>query len=293
MNTGSVQMAFLLTLLAGLSTGFGSLFILFAKKPNVKLLSISLGLSAGVMIYVSFVEMIPSANLSLINEMGKLWGGLAAVISFLAGIILTALIDKFVPAPENPHEIHTIENTCNAENIKDVSTDSYGRGHGHRHRHGVLFDPMNQKKLLRVGYFTAVVIAIHNIPEGLATFATALKDIRLGMTIAVAIAIHNIPEGITVAVPIYCATGSRRKAFIFSFFSGFTELLGAVIGCTLLLPFLNDMLFGVVFAMVAGIMVFISFDELLPAAREYGEHHLSIYGLIIGMAIMAISMVLM
>ena len=149
------------------------------------------------------------------------------------------------------------------------------------------------RNLLRLGYLTAVVITIHNIPEGLATFITALKDLRLGVTIAIAIAVHNIPEGISVSVPIYCATGSRRKAFIYSFLSGLTELVGALIGFFILMPFLSNVLFGVIFALTAGIMVFIALDELLPAAKEYGEHHLAIYGLVLGMLIMAVSLVFM
>ncbi|MDO8898827.1 MAG: ZIP family metal transporter, partial [Bacteroidales bacterium] len=140
--------------------------------------------------------------------------------------------------------------------------------------------------------FTALAIAIHNFPEGLATFTAALTDPALGVAIAVAIAIHNIPEGIAVSVPIYFATGNRKKAFWLSFSSGLAEPVGALVGFLILMPFLNPMVFGLLFALVAGIMVFISLDELLPAAEEYGEHHLSIYGLVAGMAVMAISLLL-
>jgi len=273
MNPQIVRAAFNLTMLAGLSTGIGSALILFTKKTNVKLLSVCLGLSAGVMIYVSFVEIFPSANNSLVTQLGKLWGSWITILSFLGGIILTAVIDRLVPLPENPHEAYIIEKA-------NLLSSSITKEEIEKNR-----------KLLRIGYFSAVAIAIHNIPEGLAVFATVLKDLSLGMTIAVAVAIHNIPEGIAVAVPIYCATGSRKKAFFYSFLSGLTELFGALVGYFILLPFLNEILFGIVFAFVAGIMVFISFDELLPAAREYGEHHLSIYGLILGMVIMAISLI--
>ena len=146
---------------------------------------------------------------------------------------------------------------------------------------------------MRMGLFTALAIAIHNFPEGLATFTAALTDPSIGIAIAVAIAIHNIPEGIAVSVPIYYATGSKKKAFIYSFISGLSEPVGALIGYLILMPFLNELIFGILFGAVAGIMVFISLDELLPAAREYGEHHLSIYGLIGGMAIMAVSLLLL
>ena len=145
---------------------------------------------------------------------------------------------------------------------------------------------------MRMGLFTALAIAIHNFPEGLATFTAALTEPKLGIAIAVAIAIHNIPEGIAVSVPIYFATGDKKKAFWLSFLSGLAEPVGALIGYLILLPFMNELVFGILFAGVAGIMVFISLDELLPAAQKYGEHHLSIYGLIAGMIVMAVSLVL-
>ena len=182
--------------------------------------------------------------------------------------MLIGIIDKLVPSFENPHEIHGIE-----EMTQPVEKDK-------------------NTKLMRMGIFTALAIGIHNFPEGLATFTAALKDPALGIGIAVAIAIHNIPEGISVSVPIYYATGDRKKAFLYSFLSGVSEPVGALIGYILLLRFFNDLVFGIVFAMVAGIMVFISLDELLPSAQKYGEHHLSIYGLISGMIVMALSLLL-
>jgi len=145
---------------------------------------------------------------------------------------------------------------------------------------------------MRMGMFTALAIAIHNFPEGLATFTAAMQDPKLGVAIAVAIAIHNIPEGIAVGVPIYYATGDRKKAFKLSFLSGLSEPVGAVVGYVLLFRYLNDVVFGVLFAVVAGIMVFISLDELLPMAREYGKAHLAIYGLVAGMLVMAVSLLL-
>lgn len=147
-------------------------------------------------------------------------------------------------------------------------------------------------KLLRTGMFTALAIALHNFPEGLATFVSALEDPAVAVPIVFAIAIHNIPEGISVSIPIYHATGSKKKAFLYSSISGLAEPVGALIGWLLLMPIMNDTVFCIIFGAVAGIMVFISFDELLPAAREYGEHHLSIYGLISGMMLMAVSLLL-
>ncbi len=261
----NIAFAFGLTLFAGLSTGIGSAIAFFAKRTNTKFLSISLGFSAGVMIYVSFVEIMVKAGDVLILELGIRGGNWATVSAFFGGILVIAIIDKLIPSIENPHEIRKVEE---------------------------MDHQLKNQKLMRMGLFTALAIAIHNFPEGLATFTAALSDPRLGIPIAVAIAIHNIPEGIAVSVPIYYATGNKRKAFRLSFLSGLAEPIGAIVGFLILMPFMSPVVFGVLFAGVAGIMVFISLDELLPSAREYGEHHLSIYGLVGGMAVMAISLLL-
>lgn len=266
MEFSAVLNAFLLTLLAGLSTGIGSALAFFTKKTNTRFLSVSLGFSAGVMIYVSFVEILFKASESLIRYHGEDTGWWITVGAFFGGILFIALIDRFIPSAENPHEVRRIED---------------------------MNKPASKNRLMRMGLFTALAIGIHNFPEGLATFTAALNDPELGLAIAIAIAIHNIPEGIAVSVPVYYATGSRKKAFLLSFLSGLSEPVGALIGYLILMPFMNDQLFGILFASVAGIMVFISLDELLPAAREYGEHHLSIYGLLAGMAVMAFSLLIL
>ncbi len=267
MEFSNVLFAFSLTLFAGLATGIGSALALLTNKTSTKFLSVALGFSAGIMIYVSFVEILAEAQDALIAAFGVRSGSWAAVGGFFFGIFLIAMIDKLIPSAENPHEVHTVE-------------EMDGKSEDHK------------SNLMRLGVFTALAIAIHNFPEGIATFTAALSDPGLGIAVAVAIAIHNIPEGIAVAVPIFYATGSRRKAFKLSFLSGLSEPLGAIIGYFLLLWFFDDTVLGFVFASVAGIMVYISLDELLPAAREYGEHHLSIYGLIAGMAVMALSLLL-
>lgn len=257
--------AFLLTLLAGLSTGIGSLIALLAKRTNRRFLSVSLGFSAGVMVYVSMIEIFAKAQSALTAQLGQRPGSWATVAAFFGGMLFIAVIDKLIPAEKNPHEVKLVEQ-------EDAAPPA--------------------RKLMRMGVFTALAIAIHNFPEGLATFVSALQSPSIAIPIVVAIAIHNIPEGIAVSVPIYQATGSRKKAFCYSFLSGLAEPLGALIGWLLLMPIMTDTVFGIIFAAVAGIMVFISFDELLPAAREYGEHHLSIYGLISGMGVMAVSLLL-
>ncbi|MGC9471791.1 MAG: zinc transporter ZupT [Bacteroidales bacterium] len=268
MGNENIAIAFGLTLFAGLSTGIGSAIAFFARRTNPKFLSASLGFSAGVMIYVSLIEIMSKARVALVGEMGHVAGNWTTVGSFFAGILLIGLIDRFIPEAENPHEIKRLEEMSGNGMIR------------------------SQNRLMRMGLFTALAIAIHNFPEGLATFTAALTDPGLGIAIAVAIAIHNIPEGIAVSVPIFYATGSKRKAFCLSFLSGLAEPVGAMVGYLILRPFMNDTVFGILFGAVAGIMVFISVDELLPTAEEYGEHHLSVYGLIGGMAVMAVSLLM-
>ena len=265
--SATVLYAFLLTLMAGLATGIGSAIAFFAKHTDKKFLSFSLGVSAGVMIYVSFVELLYGAQVELTAMLGTQTGKLVCAASFFGGILMAALIDKLVPSKENPHELKSVES--------------------------MQHPPHDRGKLMRTGLLTAIIIAVHNFPEGIATFMASVSSPGLGIAIALAIAIHNIPEGIAVAVPIYFATGSKRKAFWYSFLSGLAEPVGALTAYLILTPFMTPLLLNSVFAAVAGIMVFISLDELLPAAEAYGEHHISIYGLLTGMIVMAVSLILL
>ena len=254
----NILVPLLLTLGAGLATGIGSAIAFFARRTNKRLLSFSLGLSGGVMIYVSFVELFHEANLSLSAEWGPRLGSVVTVASFFAGILLIGIIDRLVPSVENPHEAHRVEEMDK--------------------------QPRNPK-LMRMGVLTALAIGIHNFPEGIATFTSAVDNMTLGVAI--------IPEGIAVSVPVYYATGDRGKAFLLSLLSGLAEPVGALLAYLVLMPFMSATLMGCILAGVAGIMVFISIDELLPAAREYGEAHTSIYGVVAGMAIMAASLILL
>ncbi len=263
-STSNLIMAFSLTLFAGLSTGVGSALAFFTKQTNTKFLSASLGFSAGVMIYVSMVEIFVKARVSLEMIYGYPRGYAYTTIAFFIGIFVMAFIDKVIPSGENPHE------------MRDVKEMEEGI--------------TSQTELLRMGFFSALAIGIHNFPEGLATFMAALQNPALGISIAIAIAIHNIPEGIAVSVPVYFATGSKKKAFKLSFLSGLSEPLGALLGYFLLMQFFNEAMFGFTFAGVAGIMIYISLDELLPSAEKYGEHHIAIYGMIAGMMVMAASL---
>lgn len=266
---GNVAFALLLTLFAGLATGIGSLLSLLTSRTNTKFLSVALGFSAGVMIYVSLVEIFVKAKDSLVAELGETNGYWMTLVGFFGGMFVIALIDRLIPTLGNPHEVKSVEDM-------DVKISN-----------------AEHTKLMKMGVFTALAIGIHNFPEGIATFASALQDPNLGIAIAIAVAIHNIPEGIAVAVPIYFATGSRKKAFKLSFLSGLAEPVGAFVAYLILMPYLNGVVFGVVFAAVAGIMVFISLDELLPAAKKYDETHSSIYGVVAGMLVMALSLVLL
>jgi ZIP family zinc transporter len=261
------QLALILTLLAGLSTGIGSAMAFVVKHTNRRILTFSLGFSAGVMLYVSFMEIMPQARETLSSHGGMQAGALFSTLAFFGGIAIIWLIDRLVPDFENPHEMNMIG--------------------------GMEKTVGNEERLHRMGLLTAGAIAIHNFPEGLAVFFSALSDQHLGAAIAVTVALHNIPEGMAVAVPIYFATRSRTRAFGYSFLSGLAEPLGAIIGYTLLKPFLSPFVFGIVLGCVAGIMVYIALDELLPAAQENGEHHVGIAGLIAGMAIMATSLLML
>jgi ZIP family zinc transporter len=265
-----------LTVIAGLSTGVGSLIALFAKRANMKFLSVSLGFSAGVMIYVSMVEIFFKAKMTLTAAVGEKNGLIAVVAAFFGGMLLIAVINKLIPL-----------------NGMAKADDSAVTGRGLKRGDSLKVEGISAPlSLMRSGLLTAVTLGIHNFPEGLATFMSALRGAEVAVPIVAAIAIHNIPEGIAVSVPVYYATGKKGKAFGYSFLSGITEPLGALIGYFILFPFLTDTVMAVVFAAVAGIMVFISVDELLPSARKYGANSLSVYGLVCGMLVMAVSLIL-
>ena len=256
--------AFLITLAAGLCTGIGSVIALFTRGYQPRVLSLALSFSAGVMLFVSFVEIYPKARLAMTAALGSRAGHGATLLAFFAGIAAMALLDRLLP--QHPLPTVTAPPERNAQ--------------------------LPRSALLRTGLFTALAIAIHNFPEGLATFVGAIANPRLGLGIAIAIAIHNIPEGLAIAVPIHQATGSRPLAFTLSLASGLAEPLGALVGYGLLRHVFNDVVFGSVFASVAGVMVYLCFDELLPAARQHGAHALMMAGVVAGMAVMGLSLVL-
>jgi len=272
--SSEVALALLLTCIAGLSTGIGSAIAYFIKKPKMSYLTFSLGLSAGVMVYVSFVELLATA----MEDIGDGW----AVTAFFLGVVFIGVIDMFIPENENPHEYKGLPDDDDGEIGGEENVPKTTRE-----------KELSDRALMRTGMFTALAIGIHNFPEGLATFGTALVDVRLGAFIAFAVAIHNIPEGISVSMPIFYATNDRKAAFKYSFLSGVAEPVGALIGFLILLPFLSDALLASLLAFVAGIMIYISLDELLPMAHKYGHSHMVIIGVIIGMFIMAASLLML
>ncbi|MBN1393586.1 MAG: zinc transporter ZupT [Pirellulales bacterium] len=292
----NVWYALALTALAGLATGIGSAIAFFAKRTNFRFLSVSTGFSAGVMLYVSFVEIFFKGQNALAEAYGDYWANWINAASFFGGIALIGLIDSLIPTAENPHELHTERETAPLHDPSAPWPDFTAAPD--RNEKSTAFT-LHNHKLMRMGLFTALAIGIHNFPEGLATFVAALKDPGLGVAIAFAIALHNIPEGISVSVPIFYATGQRGKAFFYSLLSGLAEPIGAAIAYLALIFAVGDgspmpaNVMGILFGGVAGIMVYISLDELLPTSRAYGKGHDSILGLIAGMLLMALSLLLM
>lgn len=324
LSFSAVTTAFLLTLGAGLATGIGGLIAVAGKGVSRSVLSAALGFSAGVMIYISFVELLGDAFETLQETCGQQLGGWLAIGGFFGGIGLIALIDHFVPESENPHELQGVECALTDDMGENITAESgmYDKNAPFESStwaslEGGAFpasdvasapsasdtssnaastndlNPREKALLMRTGIMSALAIGIHNFPEGMASFFSSLSDPALGVSIAVAIAIHNIPEGISVAIPLRYATGNRAKAAFLALTSGLAEPVGALIGFVILRPFINDSVMGMVFAMVAGIMVFISLDELLPAAEKTARHHVAIGGLIAGMFVMAFSLQIM
>lgn len=268
----SLLIAFGLTLFAGLSTGIGAALAFFSRSDNAKFLSVGLGFSAGVMIYISFVEILVKSKASFSPYFSDTGAEAWMLICFFGGVALAFAVDRLIPEDVNPHELKS------DDELSGLKSDAAAS--------------RRYQTLHRTGIFTALAIAIHNFPEGFATFVSSLESLSLGIGIAVAVAIHNIPEGMAVSLPIYHATQDRRKAFGYAFLSGLAEPVGAALGYFLLMPLMGDMTLGITFGVVAGIMVYISLDELLPAARVYGNSHTAIGGIVAGMWVMATSLLL-
>ncbi len=261
---GSVAGALLLTTLAGAATVLGAAAAFFTRRTNTRALSVALGLSGGVMVYISFVELLAGANRELREVFGGAPGAFISMGAFFGGMLLAAVIDRLVPEPVNPHETRSVED--------------------------MELPHADFRPLRRAGFRFAAAIAIHKFPEGLAVFAASLGGLELGIPVALAMALHNIPEGLAVSVPVYYATGSRKRAFLCASLTGLADPAGALLGYLILAPFLDGTVLNMIYAAVAGVMVFVTFDGLLPMAHKYGESHWSLYGLIAGMFLMALGL---
>lgn len=292
MFEGNFIIALLLTLFAGMATGIGGAIIMFVKKFSPKYLCATLGFSAGVMILISLVELFQEAREALSMQFGDKLGLFYTLVSFFGGMAIIALIDNFVPKENNPHEVNSMTIQVHEEAVgQHKAVLSFGEEEPVQSSGNSLPDKKNGS-LLRLGIFSSLVIAVHNFPEGLATFISAMENPELGASIAFAIALHNLPEGIAVAIPIYYATQKRTKAVGYATLSGIAEPLGGVLGYIVLRSVLTPSLLACVLAVVAGIMVYISLDELLPTAENYGEHHVAIIGVISGMVFMSFGLLL-
>ena len=259
-------LAFCLTMLEGLTTAIGGAIAFVTKKDNLKALSVGLGFSAGVMIFISLVDIIPSSEGLLKVNFPHMYQWLVFA-GFIVGLLISILIDYFLPDHVDTEEL--------------LNPDAPA------------LEEHKFYKLKRAGFLTAIAICIHNFPEGMATFLTTTQDITLGLSVAFAIAIHNIPEGIAVALPIYHVTGKKRYAMLYASLSGITEPIGALVGMFIFGLFVPQILVGVLMAAVAGIMTYISFDTLLPLAKEYGNWHLSIVGIMSGILFIWLSLIML
>ncbi len=273
MEISNVLLSFGLTLIVGLSMGAGSLLSFFVEETNKKFLALALSFSAGIMIYVSFMAILPE-GMSLLEEAVGEKGHYIALLGFFGGMFLIAVMEKLV---------HKYIGDSHGHDHEEHENRDHSEGDHHEEK-------TDDKHLSKLGLMSAVAIAIHNLPEGLAIFTAGLKDITLALPIAAAVIIHNIPLSIAISVPIYYSSGSKKKAFVYTLLVGLCQPLGAIIGYLLFSKFFTDTLFGFLFSVVAGIMIFVSLDELLPASQKYEDHHLSVYGAIAGMIVMAISL---
>ncbi|MEN1925828.1 zinc transporter ZupT [Luteimonas qiangzhengi] len=262
-TTSNVLLALAVTTAAGLATGLGGLLVFATRKPSARMLAFGLAFAGGAMVYVSLSDILNKSIATFAIQFGDARGFSYGTFSFLAGVLLIVVIDRLIP---NPHE--------------RLETDD------------PFYQQHDRHQIRRVGLLTAAAITAHNFPEGLATFFATLSDPAVGLPLAFAIAIHNIPEGIAIAVPVYYATGKKGLAVLACLLSGLAEPLGAIIGYVLLGPFLSEALYGTIFGVIAGVMVFLALDELLPAAKRYAKGHETVYGLVTGMGALAISLVL-
>ncbi len=255
--------------LAGLATSVGGVLALSHRTLQRSWLAVALAFASGAMLVVSLVEMLPSGIESLEQQLAPRAAAAVGFGAFFAGIGIVLTIDRFLPESLNPNETEGREADLESDHLAQT------------------------RRLLRSGLLVALVLGLHNFPEGMATFLATYADPQLGATMTVAIAIHNVPEGIAVAAPVYAATRSRTTALVWATLSGLTEPVGGLIAAGLVAWVIPPAFFGVFYGVVAGMMVFLALDELLPGAWRYQTtKHQTVYGMLAGMAMVAVSLVL-
>ena len=244
---------------AAAATMLGGFSIIKARESNPRMLAFGLAFAGGAMVYISLVEIFWKSYQSFGEILPEKEAYTSATLAFFGGVVLLMLIDRLVP---NPHNKLTAPHDESKSHLK------------------------------RVGLLAALAITVHNFPEGMATFFATLEDPVVGASLAFAIAIHNIPEGVSIAIPVYYATGDRKLTLLACLLSAVAEPVGALVGYLVLAPFLTPFVFGSVFGVIAGAMVFLSLDELLPTAKRYSSGHDAVYGMVIGMGSIALSLIL-
>ena len=247
-----VLLSFIITAFAGISTIIGFLVIFIKKKNHNKIIVSSLSFASGVMVCTSISDLIPESINLLSSSLSTINTVIFSFLSILLGIIVSMIINYYVP-DNNNYEDNT---------------------------------------LFRVGIISMIVIILHNIPEGIATFMASSSNINLGVSLAIAIAMHNIPEGITIAVPIYYSTGKEKLAFIYTLISALSELLGAIICYLVLRKYMTNFLLGIILSIIAGIMLEISFKTLLPSTKKYNDKSRVIFFFIIGFVFMLLRVII-
>lgn len=280
-----VLVAFAITFAAGMATVLGSLLVIWAQRTNTRLLAFGLAFSGGAMVYVSLVEIFVKANESFAKTADAQTAYMYATLFFFAGVAILFAIDRFVP---NPHT------GLDEKQVRSAALDAAPNNGGEAPAAFSDGQPPTKQNaaLARIALLAAMAITLHNLPEGLATFFATLDNPTVGLSLAIAIAVHNIPEGVSIAIPVYYASGSKTKAVAATAISGLAEPVGALIGYIALASFLSPFVFGAVFAVIAGAMVFLALDELLPAARVYTRGHETVYGMLAGMGAIAMSLIL-
>ncbi len=210
---------------------------------------------------------------------------ISSSLAFAAGIMLLVSIIELVP-----EGINYLKTNYHGIILISISFLSIMFGIFISTKIDKYIDKVNDSYLYKVGIITMIVIIIHNIPEGIITFIVSSNNIKLGITLSLAIAMHNIPEGISIAFPIYYYTRSYKKAFLYTFICALSEPFGALIAYLFLKP--TFITLGIVYSIIAGIMIHISIYELLPSVTKYKRYRTIYLFYILGLILVLINKLL-